>query len=107
MAQLPKHSGGRVSGKARREVGRTKENPEGAHGKWRTWGSRKPLPLPRSNDQSYFLSVILVSKRIVHRKKATNSIHNSNNQTSAFLEDNHHTLVYSTEALCVFAILSH
>lgn len=49
-----------------------------------------------------FLSV----KTIFHRKKATSSIHNSNNKTSAFLEDNHHTLVYSTEALCVFAILS-
>ena len=64
------HSGGRVSGKARREVGRTKENPEGAHGKWRTWGSRKPLPLPRSNDQSYFLSVILVSEKDSPQKKS-------------------------------------
>ena len=44
-------------------------------------------------------------KTISHRRKAANP--QLTNQTGAFLEINHHTLVYSTGARCEFAFLSH
>lgn len=41
------YSGGREWGGAAGR-GENIKSPEGTHGKWRTWRSRKPIPLPRS-----------------------------------------------------------